>query len=162
MNRLHDLETTAKIKIALIANPHVGGLDIGVDTINDIVFLKGFVQDSDQKLLAEEIVRSHGGIDVKNDIEVLSDASLGKGEAAEFVADNHDIAIEDEAILQRLLSNLTADSRINALMINVETADGIVKLSGVQDSQAGSIRAEEIARQVQGVKDVINNIRVRS
>lgn len=162
MSRLHDLETTTEIKIALIANPHVGGLDIGVDTINDIVFLKGFVQDSDQKLLAEEIAHSHGGSDIKNDIEVLSDASLGKGEAAEFVADNRDIMIEDEAIRQRVLSDLTADSRINALMINVETADGIVKLSGVQDSQAGSIRAEEIARQVQGVKDVINHTQVRA
>jgi hyperosmotically inducible protein len=75
MSRLRDAETTARIKLALIANPYIGGLDIGVDTVNGIVFLTGFAQDSQQKELAAEIAKSHGGLDIKNDIEVLSIAA---------------------------------------------------------------------------------------
>lgn len=75
MSRLKDLETTAKIKLALMTNPHIGGLDIGVDTVNGIVMLSGAVQDRSHKDLAEEIARAHGGIDIKNDIEVLGKAA---------------------------------------------------------------------------------------
>ena len=74
MSRLKDLETTAKIKLALMTNPHIGGLDIGVDTVNGIVMLSGAVQDRGHKELAEEIARAYGGIDIRNDIEVLSES----------------------------------------------------------------------------------------
>ncbi|HUV05986.1 MAG TPA: BON domain-containing protein [Armatimonadota bacterium] len=76
MGRLKDLETAAKIKLALMTNPHVGGLDIGVDTVNGIVMVSGAVQDRNRKNLAEEIARAYGGIDIKkNDIEVLGEAA---------------------------------------------------------------------------------------
>ena len=75
MGRLRDLETTAKIKLALMTNPHIGGMDISVDTVNGIVMLSGAVQDRDKKELAEEIARAHGGVDIRNDIEVLGEAA---------------------------------------------------------------------------------------
>ena len=160
MGRLLDIETTAKIKFALMTNPHVGGLDIGVDTVNGIVFLTGAVQDLNHKVLSEEIARAHGGIDIKNDIEVLgeppelSEAGIEEREAG--------ISIEEDMMIRdRVAGDLESDGRVNAFMINVDVVSGIVRLSGIQDNAEGYRRAEEIARRVQGVRDVINEIEIR-
>lgn len=161
MSKLDDLEIKIKIKLALMANPHIGGLDISVDMINGIVFLKGFVQDSDKKLLAEEIARSHGGIDVKNDIEVLAEASETVDAPAEFSVESPDIAEDNKAIQDRVIGSLGADPRVKVFSINVEAADGVVRLSGVQDDEEGRRRAEEIALRVSGVKKVVNDIHVK-
>ena len=160
MSRLRDVETTAQIKLALIANPHISGFDISVDTVNRIVFLTGAVQDPDQRALAEDIARSHGGLDIKNDIQVLSEPAEEAGLIRRVAEKPSALAPEDVSIRERVLGNLEVDGRVNALMINVEEAGGIVRLSGVQESAIARRRAEEIARRVAGVTDVVNEIEV--
>lgn len=159
MSRLRDVETTAQIKLALIGNPHISGFDISVDTVNGIVFLTGAVQDPEQRALAEDIARSHGGLDVKNDIQVLSEPEKA-GLIRQVAKKPSALAPEDVSIRERVLGNLEVDGRVNALMINVEEAGGIVRLSGVQESAIARRRAEEIARRVGGVTDVVNEIEV--
>ncbi|MCX6375692.1 MAG: BON domain-containing protein, partial [Armatimonadetes bacterium] len=60
----------------------------------------------------------------------------------------------------RILGNLEADGRVNALMVNIDEVSGTVRLSGIQESQAARQRAEEIAYRVVGVSQVINEIEV--
>lgn len=160
MSRLRDVETTAEIKLALIADPHVGGLDIGIDTVNGIVFLTGFVQDRDQRGLAEEIARSHGGIDIKNDIAVLAEVPKeldARASPAPLGARDEE---EDLAIRDRVLGAMSSDSRVNTFAVNVEACDGVVRLSGFQENVQARGRAEQITRRVHGVREVINEIEV--
>lgn len=157
MNRLKDSEMSAGIKLAMILNPRIGGMEISVETVNGIVFLRGVVQDREQKNLAEDIAVRHGGIDVKNEIEVLSEVP----EAKDLVFLAADDGSGDDVLRSQVSGDLESDGRVNASMINVDAAGGVIRLTGVQDSDVAKNRAEQIAWRVDGVDQVINDIEVR-
>jgi osmotically-inducible protein OsmY len=46
--------------------------------------------------------------------------------------------------------------------IDVDTNQGVVALNGTVPSPEMRTRAEQIAREVKGVRDVINNLRVQA
>jgi osmotically-inducible protein OsmY len=58
-------------------------------------------------------------------------------------------------------SLLAADDFLKSIEISVETYKGIVQLSGFVDSQMAVDKAGDIARGVQGVKSVKNNLNVK-
>lgn len=49
-----------------------------------------------------------------------------------------------------------------AMQIDVDTIDGTVPLSGTVESQSASEQALDVARRVQGVRDVKNRLVLRS
>lgn len=70
--------------------------------------------------------------------------------------------IDDTAITASVKTRLLDDSRVAGTSITVETLNGTVMLSGFAKSQAEKAAAESIARKVDGVKAVKNQITVRS
>jgi osmotically-inducible protein OsmY len=70
--------------------------------------------------------------------------------------------IDDSVITGKVKSALIADSTTKAYQIEVETYQGNVQLSGFVDSAEQRRRAVEIARNVEGVKDVKNSLELRS
>ena len=162
MSRLHDFGTTARVKLALVMNPNIGGLDIAVETVNDIVVLTGYVQDPAQKNLAAEIAHTNGGIDVKNDVRILSEVVEPESLIRTVARQPEEMTPEELSIRDRILGNLEADGRVNSMMVNVDEAGGTVRLSGIQESETARIRAEEIAARVAGVTQVINEIEVEA
>jgi len=69
--------------------------------------------------------------------------------------------IDDTAITASVKTRLLDDSRVAGTSITVETLNGTVMLSGFAKSQAEKAAAESIARKVDGVKAVKNQITVR-
>lgn len=66
-----DTTTTAAVKSKLIGNANTHGLQIDVDTSDDIVTLSGRVKSDAEKDLAEEIARNTGDVeDVRNNLVV--------------------------------------------------------------------------------------------
>jgi hyperosmotically inducible protein len=57
-------------------------------------------------------------------------------------------------------TQLAGDPAINALFVKVDTANGQVTLSGKVALAEQKTEAEKVARQVEGVKDVVNQIQV--
>jgi hyperosmotically inducible protein len=57
---------------------------------------------------------------------------------------------------------LIADSATKAHQINVETQEGVVQLSGFVDNAAAKSAATNVAKSVSGVKDVKNELSVKS
>lgn len=156
VSKLRDVEMSAVIKLALVANPRVGGLDISVNAVNGIVFLEGFVQDRAQRNLAEDIAQRHGAVDIRNDIEVLSEVEDGR-----VLLEAQNDTAADRIIRDHVAGDLESDGRINASMINVDSAGGVIRLTGVQDTHAARSRAEQIAWRVDGVEEVVNDIAIR-
>jgi hyperosmotically inducible protein len=66
--------------------------------------------------------------------------------------------MEDAAITTRVKAKLAADDRVKATDINVDTMNGIVTLHGNVKSDTAKNAAEEIARQVDGVASIDNQI----
>ena len=69
--------------------------------------------------------------------------------------------VDDSVITTKVKSLLANDDFFKSFQISVETYKGIVQLSGFVDSQAAIDKAGQIARGVQGVKSVKNNLIVK-
>jgi hyperosmotically inducible protein len=70
--------------------------------------------------------------------------------------------IDDATMTASIQGKLTADKLSNFSRINVDTDRGIVTLNGVVRSAEEQSRAEELARQVDGVRKVNNNLQIQS
>ena len=69
--------------------------------------------------------------------------------------------VDDGAITAKVKTALAGDPRTKAGQINIETSDGQVQLSGFVDSSEAKSTAEELARSVEHVKSVNNEIDVK-
>lgn len=70
--------------------------------------------------------------------------------------------IDDATMTASVQGKLTADKLSNFSRINVDTDRGIVTLNGVVRSAEEQSRVEELARQVDGVTKVNNNLQIQS
>ncbi|PWB65469.1 MAG: transporter [Deltaproteobacteria bacterium] len=82
--------------------------------------------------------------------------------AAEPVKRSPGQYLDDKAITAKVKAALVEDPGVKALQIKVETFEGIVQLSGFVDGPEQITRAAEIAKGVEGVKSVKNDLIVRS
>jgi osmotically-inducible protein OsmY len=69
--------------------------------------------------------------------------------------------VDDAAITTALKAKLVADADLKALDINVDTVGGVVTLTGMAPSATAKDRATQIARTVDGVSNVNNNLTVQ-
>jgi hyperosmotically inducible protein len=69
--------------------------------------------------------------------------------------------VDDSVITTKVKSQLAADDFLKSFEISVETYKGVVQLSGFVDTQMAVDRAGVIARGVQGVSSVKNNLNVK-
>jgi osmotically-inducible protein OsmY len=77
----------------------------------------------------------------------------GRESAGEF--------IDDAAVTTKVKAAFVADKTVSALNISVESDKGVVTLGGVAKTPEEKRHAEQIARQIAGVRAVRNNIVVR-
>lgn len=68
---------------------------------------------------------------------------------------------DDSWITTKVKSSLVDDLALKTFAINVETFDGVVQLSGFVDTAEQKQKAGEVARTIEGVKSVKNDIRVK-
>lgn len=69
--------------------------------------------------------------------------------------------VDDSVVTAKVKAKLVDDPVTKAYQINVETFKGTVQLSGFVDSADAVSRAERLAKDVGGVKDVKNSLQVR-
>jgi hyperosmotically inducible protein len=148
--QVDDSVTTASVKAALIADPVTKAHQIDVETFKGTVQLNGFVDTSASKSRATEVAKGAKGVTaVRNNLTVKT--SERSGEAV----------VDDGVITTKVKSALAGDPRTKAHQINVETREGAVQLSGFVDSSEAKSTAEELARAVDNVKSVDNELDVK-
>ncbi|WP_034298707.1 BON domain-containing protein [Herbaspirillum sp. RV1423] len=69
--------------------------------------------------------------------------------------------VDDAVITTKVKSAIFQEPNLKSAEINVETYKGVVQLSGFVSSATASSRATELARGVQGVKSVKNDLRLK-
>jgi hyperosmotically inducible protein len=69
--------------------------------------------------------------------------------------------VDDAAITASVKSTLVADKAANLTRVDVDTNRGVVSLNGIVDSPEQKSRAEQLARRVDGVKNVVNNLQIQ-
>jgi hypothetical protein len=68
---------------------------------------------------------------------------------------------DDAATTAAVKSQLVADRPANLTAVNVSTVNGTVYLTGAVERPDQRIRAEQLAWQARGVRQVVNNLQVR-
>jgi len=70
--------------------------------------------------------------------------------------------VDDAAITTKVKAAVLAEPGLKSMDINVDTKDGVVTLAGTVGSQDLKQRATQVAQQVQGVKQVSDQLVVKS
>ena len=70
--------------------------------------------------------------------------------------------VSDSAITTKVKTALIAEKNLKAMDINVETQNGVVQLAGFVTSSAQKDQAEDVAKRVKGVKEVKNDLRLKT
>jgi osmotically-inducible protein OsmY len=70
--------------------------------------------------------------------------------------------VDDSTLTARVKANLVADKVANLTRVDVDTTNQIVALNGIVESAEQKQRAEQLARQVSGVKGVKNNLQIQA
>ncbi|XLC58936.1 molecular chaperone OsmY [Citrobacter freundii] len=148
-NFMDDSTITAKVKAALVDHDSIKSTDISVKTDQKVVTLSGFVESQAQ---AEEAVKVAKGVE---GVTSVSDKL--------HVRDSKETSVKgyagDTAITSEVKAKLLADDIVPSRKVKVETTDGVVQLSGTVESQAQSDRVESIAKAIDGVKSVKNDLK---
>ncbi|AUH02656.1 molecular chaperone OsmY [Prodigiosinella confusarubida] len=147
-----DSALTAKVKAALLASKTLDSDDISVKTTQGVVTLSGFVTSQKLAISAVEIATKTEGVKSVSDKLQVKDASSQSLMA--YAGD----AVTTSTIKAKLL----ADDIVPSRHVRVETVDGVVQLTGQVGNKAQSDRAEKIAKSVDGVKSVKNDLTVKS
>ena len=85
-----------------------------------------------------------------------------KGGPAESTAANAGRVVDDSVITGKVKAALVADETTKAHQISVETFKGVVQLSGFVDTNEARTRATQVAQTVEGVKQVKNELALRT
>ena len=141
---------TAKVKSALLADPDIRSFEIKVETRNGEVMLSGFVGNQAQVDRAILVARGVEGVKVVTDNVTLKEGAATVGNT-----------VDDAIITTKVKSALLADPNIKSFDIAVVTRKGEAQLSGFVDNQTQIDHATELARAVDNVKSVANEMSIK-
>jgi hyperosmotically inducible periplasmic protein len=148
---IDDSVLTSKVKLGLIDDSVTDAGEINVETYRGVVQLGGFVDSAQQKERATQVARSVTGVkEVRNDLRVSTKPHATASQDA-----------DDSMLTASVKTKLMEDATTKAYQINVGTEAQVVQLTGFVDSNAMKTRAGEIARGVEGVKQVRNDLEIR-
>jgi hyperosmotically inducible periplasmic protein len=82
------------------------------------------------------------------------------GERAAEASEKAGAVVHDASMTTKIMAKMALDDLVKARTIDVTTDGPIVTLSGRVHSQAERERAVRIARETEGVKDVVDRLRV--
>lgn len=144
-----DAWITTKVKMALLTDEAVDGLDVDVDTFDGRVTLHGTVDSAVEKAEAETLARGIQGVtDVRNLLAIVPATSQEAGEVA------------DDELKAHVSTVLKRDEALSKSDIEVKSVnEGVVVLAGEANTLSAHYRAIEDARAVPGVRQVASQIR---
>lgn len=147
---IDDSVVTTRVKSALLADDDIKGFEIKVETRKGEVMLTGFVDSQVQLDRAASVAgRTEGVKSVDNKLSLKTGSSTVGNK------------VDDSVITTRVKAALLADPSIKSLDISVVTRKTAVQLSGFVNNQGQIDRAVEVARGIEGVTSVGNDMSVK-
>ena len=147
---LDDTVITTRVKSALLADAEVKSFDFKVETRKGEVQLSGFVDSQIQLDRALTLARAVEGVKSIDSKVTMKGATPTLGNQ-----------VDDGVMTTKIKSALLADSSIKSFDIAVVTRKGQVQLSGFVDNQGQIDRALEVARGIEGVGVVGNELSIK-
>ena len=104
----------------------------------------------------------NGTLRVGRSVSVLAMLMMGLAACSSMTGKSLGENIDDAGITAAVKSKLAAEKISTVTRIDVDTNQGVVALNGTVQSEAMRTRASQVAREVKGVRDVVNNLRVQA
>ena len=148
---IDDKSIDLRVRDALNNNPEYNFGGVNVTSFKGTVQLSGFVDSEAQKTDAARIAGQVQG--VKEVVDNMTVKISGDTTAGQYV--------DDKTLASQVNSALGNNADYKFEEVNVTAFKGTVQLSGFVNSADQKTKAGEIAGQVQGVREVVNNITVK-
>jgi osmotically-inducible protein OsmY len=156
-----DAWVTAKIQSKYFLDDEVKGHDINVDTRDGVVTLRGHVATEAQHRQAVALARSTDGVrDVRDELRVQPEGDTDRTADARSTARDTAQKVDDGWITTKIQSKYFLDGDVKGHQIDVDTRNGVVTLTGHVESDEARSLAESIARETDGVRQVVNRLAV--
>jgi len=159
-----DAGITTSVKSQLAANDLVRARNINVDTRERVVTLTGEVRSAEEEAQALQIARNTDGVaNVIDQLEMVPESAPTTGIGGRPIEPGpDDILTTDPNITAQVKAKLLAHPDVAGLRIDVDTRDQVVTLTGTVRSQAEESRALQLAREVEGVMRVTDQLTVQA
>jgi hyperosmotically inducible protein len=147
---IDDTVVTARVNSALLSDHDGKSLEVKVETRKGQVLLSGFVDTQARIDNAIVLARKVEGVmGVENGMRLKDGkATLGN-------------TVDDGIVTAKVKSALLADASVKSFDVAVVTRKGEVQLSGYVDNQAQINRAIDVARGVEGVQSINNEMSIK-
>lgn len=159
-----DRDDTLKDRIAfrLDTSETVRKYDVKVKVDGGVATLSGDVATAAQKAEAEKLAKVDGIARVQNEIAIDPDEDRSLGERMKAGMSKTGEKISDAWITTKVNWFFVGEDTLKGSRIDVDTKNNVVTLSGTVTSQAGRTRAVALAKQTEGVKEVVDRLTVTS
>jgi hyperosmotically inducible protein len=145
----HDTWVTTKVKARLLSEPGVSPTSVNVDTQEGVVTLFGEVANANDKAAAERSAKKVDGVkSVKNELQVVAKADAKRVDA------------RDDQLEKTVKERIRERAGLKHDQIKVEVKNGVVRLTGTVDGATDRINALTVARSTEGVKSVIDDLKI--
>lgn len=160
--RTQSRDETLKDRIAfrLDTDETVRKYDVKVKVDGGVATLSGDVATAAQKAEAARLAKVDGISKVQNDITVDPDEDRSLGERMKNGMSKTGEKISDAWITTKVNWFFVGEDSLKGSKINVDTKDNVVTLKGTVTNQAGKARAVALAKQTEGVKDVVDQLTI--
>ena len=147
---IDDSVITSSVKSALLADADIKSFDFKVQTRKGEVLLSGFVDNQAQVDRATSVTRAVAGVKgIQNNV-VLKGGPTTVGKK-----------VDAGIITSKVKTALLGDPSVKSFDIAVVTRDDEVLLTGFVDNQAQVERAMQVARGIEGVRMVRNEMSIK-
>jgi len=168
------LKDAIKSKIDSDAQLSAAGLSISADADRNEATLSGTVESQDMRTKAVQLAKSaNSGLVVtdKIDVEPMNDREVAREDYTEEMArkqreeadrrgDTIGDSIDDAWIHTKIVAKLIGNADTPQRKINVDVNNNVVTLRGTVDNAAEKAEAEQVAKNTDGVRQVINQLKV--
>ena len=170
-NAVTDSWITMKVHAQFVPEDALEESDIDVETNKGVVTLMGTVPTAAGRDRAVQIAKATDGVkNVSNRLRVAaggSDVAAATGAAAKEGAKdasnasrNAGHAVSDGWLTSKIYADMIDEDALEGSDIDVDVNAGVATLKGTVATAAGSARAAAVAKGIDGVKSVRNNLKV--
>lgn len=164
-NAAMDQEVGKKIRDLLSSGQFTKGyLDLSYRVQNGNVIVKGYANSPENRNKIEEAIRKIPGVkDVDNRIFLDRNSPTAPSNLPPEQALNTGMPVSDQALINAIQDKLSTSWFTKEFKnVTVAVDFGVVDLGGTIDTQADKEKVEDIVKNINGVKQVNNNIMVKS
>ena len=175
---------TSAVKTKFAADDVVKAHEINVDTKDHVVTLTGSVDSPLARERAVQLARNTDGVasvvdnlvvgppatsttgtdnldrTIDDSVNRAEEAIKNAGDRAGEAAKDAGAVMSDAAITSAVKTKFLADPDVSGLKIDVDTANGVVTLTGVLPARTEKQRAINLARETSGVKSVVDHLKI--